>query len=207
MRLIESLNWRYATKTFNANKKMAAEDLAVLKEAVRLAATSYGLQPFKVKVIDDAMVKEKLKVASYGQSQIADCSHVFVFTHLTELLPEFVDNYIELCAHERDIELTKLEGYGTFMKKTLGALDEKEMHHWATKQAYIGMSNLLTACADLRIDACPIEGFDTGSYNAILGLNDLSLSACVVVAVGYRDENDETQHLKKVRLATEDLFF
>ena len=206
MRLIESLNWRYATKKFDQNKRVKEADLTHLKEAIRLAATSYGLQPFKVVVIDDEETKNKLRPATMGQSQVTDCSHVFVFAHWTKVKPEWIDTYIELCVQERHLDVSQLEGYGQFMKTTLGALTEEEVHHWASKQAYIGMANLLTVCADLRIDACPIEGFTTKDYNDILGLNALDLSACVVVSVGYRAEDDASQHLKKVRVPAKDLF-
>ena len=206
MQLIESLNWRYATKKFDRSQKVKETDVEILKESIRLAATSYGLQPFKVAIIENDAIKSELKEVSFGQSQITDCSHLFVFTHLTQLQAAFIDNYIELCADERNLELDNLQGYSAFMKTTLGSLSESEIHNWASKQAYIGMTNLLTACADLRIDACPIEGFISEKYNEILDLEKKSLSACVVVAVGYRAKDDASQHLKKVRLSKEDLF-
>lgn len=206
MRLIESLKWRYATKKFDNSKKVKVEDVEMLKEAIRLAATSYGLQPFKVAIVEDDSTKVDLRKESFDQAQITDCSHLFIFTHLTQVQAGFIENYIELCAQERDIEKEDLQGYSSFMKSTLGSLSEVEIRDWASKQAYIGMTNLLTACADLRIDACPIEGFVTEKYNKILGFDQQSLSACVVVAVGYRAEDDANQHLKKVRLPKEDLF-
>jgi nitroreductase/dihydropteridine reductase len=206
MRLIESLLWRYATKKFNPAKIVDAKNLAFLKEVIRLSASSYGLQPFKVKIVDDKALKNKLRLASYGQSQISDCSHLFIFSHLTAVPPNYIDNYMELVSTEREIDKAQAEGYSAFMKRTLGEFSQDDINNWASKQAYIGMTNLLTACAELKIDTCPIEGFDAKAYNTILELDDLSLSACVVVAVGYRDEHDETQHLKKVRLAAEELF-
>lgn len=206
MGLIESLNWRYATKKFDVSKRVSAKDINTLKESIRLAATSYGLQPFKVKIVEDNSIKELLKNESFNQSQITDCSHVFVFSHLTQITDDFIDNYIQLCADERNLALDKLTGYGNFMKTALGNLTASEFHNWASKQAYIGMANLLTACAEMRIDACPIEGFNTEKYNEILNLGEQNLSACVVVTVGYRSDDDSTQYLKKVRLSEGDLF-
>ncbi len=207
MGLIESLNWRYATKKFDKSKIIKPEDLSLLKESIRLAATSYGLQPFKVAIIDNEFMKEKLRPATFGQTQITECSHVFVFAHLTKIEPEFIDNYIQLCAEERNLEISNLEGYSDFMKTKLGGLNESEINVWASKQSYIGMTNLLVACAELKIDACPIEGFEANEYNKLLSLNEKNLSASVVVAVGYRADDDANQHLKKVRLAMNDLFF
>ena len=206
MGLIDSLKWRYATKKFDSARKVKSGDIENLKESIRLAATSYGLQPFKVAIIEDASVKSDLREVSFKQSQITDCSHLFIFTHLTVVQDGFIDNYIDLCASERQLAASELQGYSNFMKTTLGDFSEDEIHNWASKQAYIGMTNLLTACADLRIDACPIEGFESEKYNEILKLDKQSLSACVVVAVGYRSVADESQHLKKVRLPKEELF-
>ncbi|MFD1550892.1 NAD(P)H-dependent oxidoreductase [Putridiphycobacter roseus] len=206
MSLIEHLRWRYATKKFNPTKKVGAGELEILKEAIRLAATSYGLQPFKVAVIDDALLKAELRKAAYNQSQISDCSHLFVFSHFTALNPQFIDDYIQLCAEKREQDHDLLKGYGNFMKTTLGNFNEQELHNWSSKQAYIGMTNLLMACAELRIDACPIEGFEAEKFNEILDLNPMDLSACVIVSIGYRASDDPDQFMKKVRLPKSDLF-
>lgn len=206
MQLIESLKWRYATKKFNRAKKVGDSDIDLLKEVVRLSASSYGLQPFKVNIVENELVKAKLQPASYGQSQIVDCSHLFVFAHLTKVQPEYVDNYIDLVSSERAIERAKLEGYNSFMKRTLSSLSDSEVRNWASKQAYIAMTNLLTACAELKIDACPIEGFEAQVYNEILQFDKIDLSACVLVAIGYRADDDPNQNLAKVRLRNQDLF-
>jgi len=206
MGLIESLNWRYATKKFDRDKKIQSSDIELLKESIRLAATSYGLQPFKVKVIDNQEIKEKLTAPTFGQAQVADCSHVFVFANFTEIRPQYIDKYVDLCAVERDIDISKLQGYGDFMKTTLAKYSDDDIVNWAAKQAYIGMSNLLNACAQLRIDACPIEGFDSKAYNKLFKFDDVNLSTCVVVAVGYRSVDCPNQHLKKVRLPSEAFF-
>ena len=206
MSLIEHLKWRYATKKFNPTKKVDVAELEILKEAIRLAATSYGLQPFKVSVMSDELLKKSLRQVAFNQSQISDCSHLFVFSHFTTLAPQFIDDYIELCAEKRAQDHDLLKGYGNFMKTTLGNLNEQELHSWAAKQAYIGMTNLLMACAELKIDACPIEGFEAEKFNEMLGLSAMDLSACVIVSIGYRANDDPDQFMKKVRLSKSDLF-
>ena len=105
MTLIDNLNWRYATKKFDPSKQINMKDLDFLKESIRLSASSYGLQPFKVMIIDSKETKEKLKPLSYNQSQIADASHLFLFCNLTEVSPEYIDQYIELSAKTRDLEV------------------------------------------------------------------------------------------------------
>jgi len=206
MTLIDDLNWRYATKKFDPAKKLTSDELDFLKEAIRLTATSYGLQPFKVIIVEDDSLKAKLKPSSYGQNQITDASHLFVFCNLTKINTDLIDYYVKLSAETRNLDVESLSGYGNFMKSTIGELKPEALSNWTAKQAYIAMSNLLTACAELRIDSCPIEGFLKDEYNAILELNELGLEAAVAVSVGYRAEDDKAQFATKVRLSQTDLF-
>ncbi len=206
MSLIDNLNWRYATKKFDPNKKVDPTTLDFLKESIRLAATSYGLQPFKVMVIDDADIKKMLKPLSFNQPQITDASHLFLFCNLFDVSPEYIDQYVKLSAKTRALDYSKMTGYSDFMKSSFGKMSAEEISVWAAKQAYIAMSNLLTACAELKVDSCPIEGFEKEAYNKALKLNDIQLESTVMVAVGYRSEDDATQFNKKVRLPETDLF-
>ena len=206
MELIESLNWRYATKKFDPNKKIKPEDLETIKEAVRLSASSYGLQLYKVLVIDDPEIREKLKPASWGQTQITDASHLFVFCNYTDVKDENIDDYLDLKADTQNLDRDGLVGYGDMMKGAVSGMSETIKSQWTARQTYIALGNLLAACSMLRIDACPMEGFEPAKYNEILGLNEKGLNASVIATVGYRSEEDQTQHLKKVRKPPESLF-
>lgn len=203
---IKNLNWRYATKKFDSTKKIAAEDLDQLKDAIQLSASSYGLQPYKVLIIEDQKIKEQLKAASWGQSQITDASHVIVFANMTNFDESLVNDYIENIGITRSIEPMNLKGYADFMINTLNPLSKDAKASWTAKQTYIALGNLLSAAAEFKIDACPMEGFDADQYNEILGLNDQHLNAAVVAAIGYRSDEDETQHNKKVRKSKKELF-
>lgn len=203
---IESLNWRYATKKFDSSKKISATTLANLLEAIRLTASSYGLQPYNVLIIDNPEVRKQLQPVSWGQSQIVDASHLIVFAHKTRIEEDWIDQYLELVSDTREIPLDALHGYGDFMKSKLLDLSIETQANWAAKQTYISMGNLLSAAATMKIDACPIEGFEPEDYNRILGLSAKGLSACLVAALGYRAKEDETQHAKKVRRSTAKLF-
>ena len=103
MTLIDNLKWRYAAKSFDPDKKLNDEQLAFLKESVRLSATSYGLQPFKVMIIDDPKLKANLQPLSFNQRQITEASHLFLFCNLTGVAPDYIDNYIELYAETKKI--------------------------------------------------------------------------------------------------------
>ncbi|WP_421808914.1 NAD(P)H-dependent oxidoreductase [Flagellimonas sp.] len=204
--ILEHRTWRYATKKFDASKKISHQDLNSLLEATRLSASSYGLQPYHVFVISDPEVREKLKPVSWNQSQITDASHLIVFAHVTDFGEELVDDFITNLSDTRNIPLDGLNGYAEMMKSNLVGLPTDVKASWAGKQVYIALGNALQAAAELKIDTCPMEGFQPEEYNKILGLTDKDLNAAVVLAVGYRSEEDQTQNLPKVRKSKEELF-
>jgi len=203
---LEIRQWRYATKKFDASKKVSAQDLDTLLEATRLSASSYGLQPYHIYVISDQEIKEKLKPASWGQSQITDASHIIVFANSTDFDADLVDSYLENVSETRNIPQEGLKGYGDFMKSKLLDLPTESKAYWTTKQVYLAFGNAMQAAAELKIDTCPMEGFEPEKYNEVLGLNDKNQNAAVVLAIGYRSEEDETQHYAKVRKSKEELF-
>lgn len=204
--ILEHRTWRYATKKFDATKKISHQDLNSLLEATRLSASSYGLQPYHVFVISDPEVRERLKPVSWNQSQITDASHLIVFAHATDFGEELVDDFITNLSDTRNIPLDGLNGYAEMMKSNLVGLPTDVKASWAGKQVYIALGNALQAAAELKIDTCPMEGFRAEEYNKILGLTEKDLNAAVVLAVGYRSEEDQTQNLPKVRKSKEELF-
>ena len=204
--VLEHRQWRYATKKFDRNKKISDEDLELLLEATRLSASSYGLQPYHVFVISDQETKEQLRPASWDQSQITDASHIIVFTNVTDFDEELVDGYLQNVSETRNIPEEGLKAYSEFMKSKLLDLSKDSKSIWASNQTYIAFSNLMQAAAELKIDTCPMEGFEAERYNEILGLTEKNLHAAVVLAVGYRSDEDQTQHLPKVRKSKEELF-
>ncbi|MEW2919847.1 NAD(P)H-dependent oxidoreductase [Muricauda sp. ANG21] len=203
--VLENRTWRYATKKFDSTKKVSDEDLETLLEATRLSASSYGLQPYHLLVISDQKVKEQLKPVSWNQSQITDASHIIVFANTTNFGEELVDGFLKNTSKIRNIPTETLKGYGDFMKSKLLGLPVETKRNWAARQVYIAFGNMMQAAAELKIDSCPMEGFESEEYNKILGLPEKNLTATVVLAIGYRSEEDATQHLPKVRKSTEEL--
>ena len=206
MSLIESLAWRYATKKYDTSKKVSDNDINTIKEAINLAATSYGLQLFNVLDVKDTSVREKLKPASWGQSQITDSSHLFILCNYTSYKESQIENYVKLKAELNNIDIAVLDGYKDFMKGAISGQSSDAYKNWTAKQVYIALGNGLAACADLKIDSTPIEGFETNTYNEILGLSEKGLNACVVLSIGYRSDEDDTQHAIKTRKPLEELF-
>ncbi len=204
--VLENRTWRYATKKFDVDKKVSEHDLELLLEATRLSASSYGLQPYHLYVITEQNLKEQLKPASWGQSQITDASHIIVFANKTDFGEELMDAYVQNVSKTRNIPEENLKGYRDFMKSKLLDLSPEQKSVWTSKQAYLAFGNMIQAASELKIDTCPMEGFEAAQYNKVLGLEDKNLNAAVVLAIGYRSEKDETQHLPKVRKSKEELF-
>jgi len=204
--LLDNLNWRYATKKFDATKKISSEDLNSLKEAVRLAASSYGLQPYKVVIVENPEIREQLKAAAYGQTQITDSSQLFIFANDLNAGPESVAAYIQNISETRGIPTEALGGFADMMNGVISNLSQDAKNIWTAKQTYIALGTLLAAAAELKIDATPMEGFNPAAFNEILGFDKLGLNASVIATVGYRHTEDDTQHYKKVRKSHEELF-
>jgi nitroreductase len=204
--LLENLNWRYATKKFDATKKISASDLNTLKEAVRLAASSYGLQPYKVIIVENPQIREQLKAAAYGQTQITDASQLFIFANDLNAGPESVASYIKNISETRGVPTEALGGFADMMNGVISGLSPDAKNIWTAKQTYIALGTLLSAAAELKIDATPMEGFNAAAFNEILGFDKLGLNASVIATVGYRHDEDDAQHYKKVRKSHEELF-
>lgn len=204
--IIENLNWRYATKKFNSEKKIAKSDLEILKEAVRLSASSYGLQPYQVILLENEDLREQVKAVAWNQAQITEASDVLIFANITNPGTEEVQDYISNMAAIREIPEASLKGFADMINNAVTNLTPETKDNWTAKQTYIALGTLLSAAADLKIDTTPMEGFDPNAVNKILGLPEKGLSATLIVTLGYRDENDATQHFKKVRKSNEELF-
>ncbi|WP_348800255.1 NAD(P)H-dependent oxidoreductase [Flavobacterium adhaerens] len=203
---LNNQNWRYATKKFDATKKISNEDLNTLKEAIRLSSSSYGLQPYKVIIVENPELRAKLQPAAWGQSQIVDASHLFIFANETNIGDEAIDNFLKSISLTRDTPIESLTGYGDFMKSKISTLDPAVKNIWTSKQTYLALGNLLNAAAELKIDVTPMEGFVPDQVNEILGLDKLNLNASLIATVGYRHKEDATQFNKKVRKSQEELF-
>lgn len=203
---INNQNWRYATKKFDATKKISTDDLNTLKEAIRLSSSSYGLQPYKVIIVENPELRTQLQQAAWGQSQVVDASHLIIFANEINFGEEGIDNYFQNVSKTREVPIESMKAYMDFMKSSIMALPEEARNVWTSKQTYLALGNLLNAAAELKIDVTPMEGFAPAKVNEILGLDKLGLNASVMATIGYRHEEDATQHYKKVRKSNNELF-
>jgi nitroreductase len=206
MDIISKLNTRYATKVFDPSKKVSEADMGKLLEAIRLSASSYGLQPYKILVVEDPKIRAELREVAWNQPQITDASALLVFAVKFETNDNSIDEFVDLVAKTRNMPKDALSGYSDMMKGSLQGMNQEQVETWVSKQAYIALGFGLVAAAVLDIDACPMEGFSAVDFDRILDINKLGLKSKVVLAVGYRSEEDHYAHLSKVRQKKEDLF-
>jgi len=199
MHTINWLNWRYATKKFDISKELPDADLEYILEAGDLTATSYGLQPFSIIVVTDATKKQTLMTAAYNQEQVGENSALLILAARTDIDATFIAEYTARMEHERGLEDGAVDDFKDLMVGHLVNLTSEARLVWAQKQAYIALGTMMVAAAEKKVDSCPMEGFDAAQFNEILGLGAHNLHATLVLPIGYRSADDETQNYKKVR--------
>jgi nitroreductase len=200
--LIAQLNWRYATKQYDPARKISVADWAALEEALVLSPSSLGLQPWAFLVVDDPAVRARLMLASYGQPQVADASHLVVFATKRSLGEADVDAHVRRTAEVHGVSVESLAGLRTMaLRLIVQGMNETERRSWATNQTYLALGNLVISAALLGIDATPMEGFEKCRYDDILGLKVRGLTSSVIAALGYRATGDKYAAIPKVRFA------
>ncbi|MDD5213488.1 MAG: NAD(P)H-dependent oxidoreductase [Candidatus Gracilibacteria bacterium] len=204
--LITDLNWRYATKMFDKTKKVSETDLAEIVEAFRLTSSSFGMQPWKMILVENEEFKNSLVEHSFGQSQISDCSHLLVLCRVANIDDNYISKYLEKIAETRCIPVENLEGLQHTIKGFLARHTEEQVKKWASEQVYIALGGLLSFLASAHIDSCTIGGFNPAKYDEILGLGEMGLASVVVLPIGYRSQDDKYASLAKVRFEKEDVF-
>ncbi|NMP16557.1 nitroreductase family protein [Thalassotalea sp. Y01] len=205
MELLDKLNWRYAAKAMNG-KTVPQAKIDNIIEAISLAPTSSGLQPFEVFIITNKEIKEKIKPISWNQSVITDCSHLLVFAAWDTYTADRINKMFDLTNTIRGFKNQGWEDYRQMLLNTYPQKGEEENFQHAAKQAYIAFSQAIAAAAFEQVDATPIEGFDPIALDEILALRAKGLRSCVMLPLGYRDtDNDWLVSLTKVRKSKDDL--
>lgn len=205
MNTIESLKWRYAVKKFDNNKSLTETQINTLKDAFNLTATSYGLQPLKLVVINNKTIQKELFAHSWNQSQVVDASHLLVICIPKKYSSEEVKKYFTLVQEIRNTPDAINNPFKKFLTAEIEKKTQEELFLWNKNQAYIALGNLLTICALEKIDSCPMEGFIPEKYNEVLQLDAHNLTTILALPVGFRAEDDYMKDLKKVRKNIQDV--
>jgi nitroreductase / dihydropteridine reductase len=211
--ILDSLNWRYATKSFDTTKKLTTEQVDFVKEAMRLSPSSYGIQAWKFIEVTTPETRQKITEAGWGQTQYSQASNLFVFCAYTNPVAkadDLVETYIQETVNQRGVTEESLEGYKNMMVKAMknGNTSGNPSYspYWLENQLYLALGQTMTACAMAGIDTCAMEGFDVAKVNEILGLDKLGLTVKCFLAVGYRSPEDKYATTKKVRNPIDKVF-
>lgn len=203
-KIIEQLNWRYATKKFDTNKKLSNTKIERLKESFNLTATSFGLQTIKMLIVTNEDIKKSLVSYAYNQNQVAEASHLLVICIQKNITDSDVIAYFNNVSRIRNTSDTILDPFRKNLLKTMQDKSVEERQEWSKNQAYIALGNLMTVCAIEGIDSCPMEGFIPEKYNDVLNLDEKGLKSILLLPVGYRAEDDMFASFKKVRKSLEE---
>jgi len=203
--LLKQLQWRYATKQFDADRKIPEDVWSALADSLALTPSSFGLQPWHFVVVTDSELKEKLLPVSWGQTQVTECSHFLILAAKTDVDDAEIQRFINRIAEVRNVEADTLTGYRDMMSGFVAKMSDTDRLQWAKHQVYIALGQLMTSAAALGVDACPMEGIDPQKYDEILNLPTQGLTTTVACALGYRSEEDKYATTPKVRFPTEEL--
>jgi nitroreductase / dihydropteridine reductase len=205
MNLLESLNWRYATKRMTG-EKVPQEKVDIILEAARLAPTGSGIQPFGIVQITDRELLAKIQQIAYNQPQITEASHLLVFAAWDNVTPEKIDQVFDLVVKERGLPSDAMAGYAERLKGLFAGQTQEQRFNWAARQAYIAFGVAITAAATEQVDATPMEGFQNAELDQLLGLDKKGLRSTSLLTLGYRDmANDWLANMKKVRRPKQEL--
>ena len=206
MSLINQLNWRYATKRMNG-EKIPQQKVDAILEAIRLSASSYGLQPYTIFAIQNEEVRKNILPVAYNQPQIVEASHILVFAAWDKISQEQIDAFFKQMEEVRGATTESLAAYKAMIENTVNNQTGDATFNWTSRQAYIALGTGLIAAAEQEVDAAPLEGFDPSAVDEILGLKARNLRSVAILALGYRDTTtDQLGNAKKVRRDTNKLF-
>ncbi len=200
MSLIEKLQWRYATKKMDPTKSVPLEKVEKILEAIRLTASSSGLQPYEVLVITNKAIREKIKAIAWDQTQIVDSSYLLVFAAWDTYTADRINQSFDMTEKIRNFKSEAGDIYRQKLLSGYTARDAETNYTHAAKQAYIGLGTALIAAAYEEVDCTPMEGFDPIALDEILNLKAKGLRSVVILPLGYRKaDEDWLVNLKKVR--------
>ena len=205
MQLLQALNWRYAVKRFS-NHAVSQHQLQTLLEATRLSPSSYGLQPYRLIVVEDTALREQLVQHSYGQDKVLNCANLIVFAAFKDIDHQFVTDHMARLTSSRKLNAaTQQHLEQQYRRALVDQVDAQQRQQWIRDQTYLALGNFLTSAALLNIDACPMTGIDSQQYDQLLQLPTANLTTIAIATVGVRHPEDGYASQPKVRLSMDEL--
>ncbi|MBU2902967.1 nitroreductase family protein [Maribacter dokdonensis] len=206
MKISNQMNWRYAVKEFDAEKSISEDKINELKKVFQLTPSSFGLQPFRLKIISERKLKDELLKFTYGQTQFCNASHILIVSVISQIDEPYIRKFFDLIKDDDPIQSKKSKGYQQFVVNYFSTMTVDEKKAWAINQAYLAMGVLISACSWEAIDSCPMEGFNKKGFDDILGLNEKGMESCLALPIGIRSSQDDRALESKIRFPFSELF-
>ena len=203
-KIVEAMKWRYAVQVFDQTKKISEGDLKTILESGVLTASSYGIEAWKFLVVENPEVREKLREAGYGQPKISEASHLIVLARRTDMREKISQERIDRTAETFKVDVASLGGFKDMIDGAIAMRNDEALDSWAAKQVYIPLGTMMETASLLGIDNAAMEGFEPAKFDEILGLKEKNLSVTVLLALGYRGQ-DEAASRPKVRRNFDDV--
>lgn len=203
--LTTALNWRYATKVFDPERSIPGETWEALLDSLVLAPSSFGLQPWKFLVIEDAGCRQRLRGNSWNQGQVTDADKLVVLATRTEMTRDDIDRWITRLSAVQGQTIAELGGLAGIIEGFCQRMSPEKQHEWNLRQTYIALGQFMTAAAVLGVDTCPLEGIDPEGYDHELGLIGSGYATACACAAGYRADGDHTAARPKARFPREEV--
>lgn len=194
--ILKALGWRYAVQNFDGTKKIGESELETILESGRLTPSSFGLEPWKFIVIENAEIRQKIQAASYGQPKVSEASHLVVIARRTDAREKIVGERITRTAKIQNQEESSLDGFKQMLDGVIGSRDDAALDAWNARQAYIALGMMMETASLLGVDNAAMEGFDPSAVDEILGLKEKNLTSTVMLALGYRGEDTSAERPK-----------
>lgn len=205
MKTNQALAWRYATKQFDPEKKLSEEELALALETLRMAPSSYGLQPWRFYLIENPDTRTEIRALAWDQAQVTDASHLIAIATKVQVTEEDVHAFMQDVKDTRGVTDADITGYRDMILQTVRSLSSEQNGVWCSRQAYLALGFLLATLAHNEIDACPMEGFDAEKVSEVLGATSEGYRIVTLVPVGHRAQADTYATLPKVRFPMEQI--
>lgn len=207
--ITETMNWRYSTKEFDANKKISAADFQSLKDILRLSPSSTNIQPWHFVIADDEAGKARIAKGTQGMfdfntAKVKDASHVIIFCSRIYANDEFLHEVLDKEDADGRFAEPKFKEQMHQVRNMfldIRRYEQKDEPHWLVEQVYLNMGALLLGAATLGIDAVPMEGADLKALDEEFELRSKGYTAVAVISLGYRSEDDFNADLPKSRLS------
>ncbi|WP_261904846.1 nitroreductase family protein [Vibrio fortis] len=208
--IIKDLNTRYTAKKYDADKRISAEHMDIIKEALRLSASSINSQPWKFIIIESDEAKQRFhdtfeNMHQFNQPHAKEASHTILFAHDPKFTKEKFAKRVDAEVSSGHLPADMYDMFmGAYAFADMNTDEEGFNGNWTKAQVYIALGNILHTLARLGIASTPMEGVDSALIGEKFAEELEGHVVDVALAIGYHKDGEDYNHgLPKARLALE----